>query len=131
MSQDHLEPFFSAIRSRGGHNNNPSCRQFQTAFKQLLVHCEIGSSEYANSVPQDTTSFLHAPSTTNKNSIDELIQSIPHANEYEHDDFNSEEHNYAKPNVYLNCNSVYIDDVIAYIARFIVKGVLSKITCDI
>lgn len=45
MSQDHLELFFSAIRSRGGHNNNPSCRQFETAFKQLLVHCEIGGSE--------------------------------------------------------------------------------------
>jgi len=124
--------FFSAIRSRGGNNNNPSCRQFETAFKQLLVHSEIVGSEYANSVPQDTTSFLHAPSATYKSSIDELIHSIPHANEHEYANIlHVDEHNYAKPNVYVNCNSVYIDDVISHIAGFIVKSIKSKITCDI
>jgi hypothetical protein len=28
LSQDHIEHFFSAIRTRGGFNNNPSCRHF-------------------------------------------------------------------------------------------------------
>ncbi|TGZ45601.1 THAP domain-containing protein 9 [Temnothorax longispinosus] len=33
LSQDHVELFFSAIRSRGGHNNNPTAKQFESAFK--------------------------------------------------------------------------------------------------
>jgi len=28
LSQDHLELFFSAVRARGGYNNNPNVRQF-------------------------------------------------------------------------------------------------------
>lgn len=36
LSQDHLETFFSAIRSRGGFNNNPTAQQFSSAFKRLL-----------------------------------------------------------------------------------------------
>lgn len=44
LSQDHLETFFSAIRSRGGFNDNPTCLQFQAAYKRLLVHNQISSS---------------------------------------------------------------------------------------
>uniref|UniRef100_A0A1A8QWL9 THAP domain containing 9 n=1 Tax=Nothobranchius rachovii TaxID=451742 RepID=A0A1A8QWL9_9TELE len=40
LSQDHLELFFSAIRACGGHNNNPSVRQFRGAYKCLLVPVE-------------------------------------------------------------------------------------------
>ena len=28
LSQDHLETFFSAVRSKGGYSNNPTCYQF-------------------------------------------------------------------------------------------------------
>jgi len=35
LSQDHLEVFFSAMRSRGGCNNNPNSVQFRTAYKRL------------------------------------------------------------------------------------------------
>lgn len=98
---------------------------------QTIVHCEIGCSEYANSVPQDTTSFLHASSTTNKSSINELIFSIPQASESQYvKTFDVEEHNYATSYVYMNCNSAYIDDVISYVAGFIVKSIQSKITCN-
>lgn len=38
LSQDHLETFFSSIRSRGGYNNNPSCKKFKISYKKLLVH---------------------------------------------------------------------------------------------
>lgn len=43
LSQDHLELFFSAVRARSGNNNNPTCRQFIAAFKQLLVHSQVKS----------------------------------------------------------------------------------------
>ncbi|KAF8789068.1 DNA transposase THAP9 like protein [Argiope bruennichi] len=38
FSQDHLEMFFSAIRSKGGYNNNHTCKQFQAAYLRLLCH---------------------------------------------------------------------------------------------
>jgi len=34
MSQDHLELFFSCIRSRGGSNNNPNYIQFKKTLRQ-------------------------------------------------------------------------------------------------
>lgn len=37
LSQDHLEVFFSALRSLGGFNNNPNAIQFKSAYKRLLV----------------------------------------------------------------------------------------------
>jgi len=37
LSQDHLELFFSKIRSCGGFNNNPSVVQFQAAFRSLVL----------------------------------------------------------------------------------------------
>jgi len=37
LNQDHLEIFFSALRSRGGFNNNPNAQQFKAAYKRLMV----------------------------------------------------------------------------------------------
>jgi len=41
ISQDHLEMFFSAIRAKGGFNNNPTTMQFEAAYKRLLIHTEL------------------------------------------------------------------------------------------
>lgn len=41
LSQDHLELFFSVIRSRSGFNPNPTCRLFTVAFKGILMQAEI------------------------------------------------------------------------------------------
>lgn len=48
ISQDHIEKFFSSVRSRGGFNNNPSVRQFIAAYKRLLVRHQIASSKFGN-----------------------------------------------------------------------------------
>jgi hypothetical protein len=40
-SQDHLELFFGAIRSRNGQNDNPTAVQFCSAYKSLLMHGTI------------------------------------------------------------------------------------------
>ena len=47
LSQDHLELFFGAVRSKGGYNNNPTARQFEAAYKRLLVHSEIRAPKQA------------------------------------------------------------------------------------
>lgn len=54
-SQDHLETYFSLIRSSLGSNNNPTVQQFKTAYRKLLVcspylfrdrtNCAIGNTE--------------------------------------------------------------------------------------
>lgn len=48
LSQDHLESFFSAIRSRGGSNNNPTAVQFKAAYKRLIVNNNVTISSNAN-----------------------------------------------------------------------------------
>lgn len=47
-SQDHLELFFSCIRSRGGWNNNPNSEQLKWALRQLLLRNTIQPSLNAN-----------------------------------------------------------------------------------
>lgn len=37
LSQDHLELFFGAVRSSLGCTNNPTVRQFISAYKRLLM----------------------------------------------------------------------------------------------
>ncbi|CAK9291650.1 unnamed protein product [Gordionus sp. m RMFG-2023] len=36
-SQDHLELFFSCLRSRGGFNNNPSAYQLRSAIRGVMI----------------------------------------------------------------------------------------------
>ncbi|KOC62252.1 hypothetical protein WH47_04010 [Habropoda laboriosa] len=52
LLQDHLEVFFSAIRSMGRHNNNPTVKLFYAAYKKLLIHTGVISSLQANCIEQ-------------------------------------------------------------------------------
>ena len=67
LSQDHLELFFSAIRSRGGSNNNPNSMQFKNAYKKLLVNNKVKSIK-GNCFPLDSTYILNTYNTK----VDEL-----------------------------------------------------------
>ncbi|KAG8329552.1 hypothetical protein J6590_083927 [Homalodisca vitripennis] len=49
ISQDRLERLYIRyIRSRGGFNNDPSCREFTGAFKRILLHKELHETETGN-----------------------------------------------------------------------------------
>ncbi|VEN54857.1 unnamed protein product [Callosobruchus maculatus] len=63
FSQDHLEIFFSAIRSRGGNNNNPTAFQFEHIYKRLLIHSQVKGSEHANVTAIDFMRILYCSST--------------------------------------------------------------------
>lgn len=54
LSQDHIEALFSAVRSKGGYNDNPTC-QYQAAYKRLFVHNAIVGSTNGNCVILDKT----------------------------------------------------------------------------
>jgi hypothetical protein len=60
LSQDHLEMFFCAVRSKGGVNNNPTASQFQAAYKRLLIHSEITTSKNSNCLAQGNPSIFFA-----------------------------------------------------------------------
>ncbi|KAF4529837.1 hypothetical protein B566_EDAN017934 [Ephemera danica] len=66
ISQDHIEVFFSAIRAKGGFNNNPTCRQFEAAYKRLLIHHEMSGPSTANCIELTPISILTVSSGKEK-----------------------------------------------------------------
>lgn len=133
VSQDHLELFFSAIRSRCGNNNNPTCLQFIAAFRKLLVHAQISGSKYANCLAQDNTPFLHIFPIKAKSGIDDItINNKDYDISLNAEDSNvNHDHDYYLHTAFNNLNKSYIDDIIAYIAGFIAYKILRKLSCDI
>lgn len=122
FSQDHLEMFFSIIRSKGGFNNNPTARQFEATYRKLLIHAEIKGSIYANATPLDSTSVLQCTSRcTVTGSANELC-SVTNITELHLDD-----HTYISPTS-LNL-SEYLIDIIGYIAGFVVKSIKPHVIC--
>lgn len=71
LSQDHIELFFSCVRSFGRNNNNLPALQFQTAFKKLLLRNEVKAVNTANCMIQDLIPMIDY---TSKSSI-EIINS--------------------------------------------------------
>jgi len=66
LRQDQLEVFFSAMRSRGGFNNNPNAIQFHSAYKRLLVRHQVDGSTYGNCSPIDSANILFVGSNKRK-----------------------------------------------------------------
>lgn len=48
FSQDHLEQFFSIIRSLNGSNNNPTCQQFNAAMRKTLANVTVCAPKNGN-----------------------------------------------------------------------------------
>ncbi|VEN56482.1 unnamed protein product [Callosobruchus maculatus] len=130
LSQDHIELFFGAIRSRGGHNNNPSAKQFEAAFKKLIVRSQIRAGDTGNVLNLDATSILFCSSVsiTKNDSGDDLentSESLEYENKIKEDMMSSE---------YLSTPSWdltdYTKDVVGYISGFVVKQVKKLIACS-
>lgn len=119
LSQDHLELFFSAIRARGGYNNNPNVRQFRGAYKRLLVRHQVKKGT-GNCLLRDSTAILDStPACVNiarRVDVESVEVLVP-----EDDTFSD------LPDV--NYLSEYKEAAISYITGFIVKKMKQKITC--
>lgn len=77
-SQDHVETFFAAMRAKGGSNNNLSAPQFKAAYKRLLTHNNVTSSDKANfSASLNETELLSVEKNKsierNKDSLDNSL----------------------------------------------------------
>ncbi|KAF0701563.1 Uncharacterized protein FWK35_00038328 [Aphis craccivora] len=123
MSQDHLETFFSAMRSRGGYNNNPSAKEFKTSYKKLLVHHHVSGSQYGNCLPESMF-------TTKQNIIpDSIIQDTDTDSIDSEQDFGFQnDHDYF--HTHFNV-SAFVENITEYISGFIAKKALKQINCDV
>ncbi|KYN28696.1 THAP domain-containing protein 9 [Trachymyrmex cornetzi] len=130
LSQDYLETFFSAVRSRGGFNNNPNAKQFMSAYKRLLVHAEVDISKSANNIVLDETVVLNVSSAILVPHKD--INNVMQDDTDEHDIYSIDksDHDYS---LYHNewLHSDYVQDVVTYIAGFIARSVTKIIKCEI
>ena len=124
FSQDHLETFFSAIRSRGGWNNNPNCMQFSNAFKKLLIQQEVKASSNANSLEN-----VYSPSILTVSSASSVRIVDPSAsfffkylagNNDDDDDC-----------IDLKDLNLTVHDVVTYIAGFVEKCLRKKMKCQL
>ncbi|KAL4126957.1 hypothetical protein QTP88_011320 [Uroleucon formosanum] len=110
---DHIEMLFSAIRAKGGFNNNPTVSQFEAAYKSIIVHSEIKSSSSANCMALDDTTILRVSSSNIKvkDTQSELLDllCVAGTDDLENDNLLS---------VYQHSN--FINDVVACIAGFVV-----------
>jgi len=120
LSQDHIETFFSSVRQRGGLNNNPSCKQFKSANKKLLVHSEITGSQYGNCVAILDSTQMSVVNIGPDCIINNDTEEDPSTVQQDHDYIQS-----------LSRLTPFLDEVTSYIAGFVVKKIKNKITYNI
>lgn len=123
LSQDHIEITFSAISGRGGYNDNPTCRQFQAAYKRILVHNQLTGSNFGNCSILDGTQILPASTKlssrkSNDENVDLSFDQVPNRTFIDHD--------YFKNIIEIN---TYIEDVSQYIGGFVARKVSQIIPC--
>lgn len=110
--KDYVETFFSSVRQRDGFNNNPSRKQFKSAYKKLLVHNEIGGSQYGNCVSiLDNTQMSVVnvgPDCMINNDIEEDLNTV------------EQDHVYIQS---LSRLTPFLDEVTSYTAGFVVKKI--------
>ncbi|KAL4156145.1 hypothetical protein QTP88_000180 [Uroleucon formosanum] len=113
---DHIEMLFSAIRAKGGFNNNPTVSQFEAAYKSIIVHSEIKSSSSANCMALDDTTILRVSSSNIKvkDTQSELLDLLCVAGTDDLENDNS---------LSVNQHSNFINDVVACIAGFVVRKI--------
>jgi hypothetical protein len=127
-SQDHVELFFCALRSRLGQNNNPTAREFFSSYRRLLLHNEIIGNR-GNCLLQDDTSILALSSPQKRLSPFDPGQHIDFSISKRYQlTVDNYEHDYATV-YFLPKASEFKEAITHYIAGFIVKKVAILLHC--
>jgi len=125
ISQDHIEMFFSAIRSRGGFCNNPTASQFESAYKRLLIHTEITTSIQANCMRLDETEILTVTSSSQRIESDSLEYFCTAGIDIDEEEDTSM-FLYLEQSQYTS----YLMDTTQYISGFVVRKITKIIKCQ-
>lgn len=131
LSQDHIELFFAAVRSKGGWNNNPTVSQFVAAYKRLVTHNQVKGGR-GNCESLDKTSILYVSSqfcsndeldmaTAKRSGTEDLVQGVDLPDDSELDVIAED----------LPALSPYLGNVVGYIAGFVCRMVKRKIPCAV
>jgi len=124
FSQDHIELLFACIRGRGGSNNNPNTVQFKYAMRNLLLKNSIVASSKANvmSFNEYCTSSLFSLKWKKHRSP---IQEYP-----QNDEVSDEEAKALSESLDKIALSDFTENIIYYIAGFVVRNVMKNIDCS-
>lgn len=132
FSQDHLETLFSAVRARGGFNDNPSPSQFRDAYRKLIMNKDIsvnnGNCQVEEILCSDTFNDLDNNWKTQKDGICHKKDDSD-----EHDTTIDDLEDLNEPYFpLLNCNfefNEYQSNVLGYIAGYVKRKLIKKIDC--
>lgn len=80
FSQDHLELLFASIRQMFGCNDNPSAKQFESAWRRLLGQHQITASKSANCANNDTM-YLTVLNASSRKKTNDKLKKGQHGNE--------------------------------------------------
>jgi len=106
----------------GGSSSNPTCQQFMYIFRRLLVNAGVKAGRGSNVSPMDQTVCLPLKQNTQLLSDRTSVQVISPFEDVPND------HCYS---ACLSRNSqAFVDNIVVYIAGFVVRKVYCKIACD-
>lgn len=131
LSQDHIELFFGAIRSKCRFNNNPSARIFRAAYKRLLVHAQFKDGD-GNCFPLESIKVLNYSLNFKKQINDttgnsRLIENCDVLSDVELSGLDILDHDYIfSP----SSMSEYSQHVVHYISGFVVKSLKGSLKCE-
>ena len=124
FSQDHLELYFAAVRSKLGANNNPTCKQFTEIFKRLLVQNQIRGQNSNSEVIDSTQLLMFNDRFLNSSEVDILSSrrsDIPLEQEL------------GEPTDMVPSTgnlSEFKESVVVYISGYVVRMVQKKLRCE-
>jgi hypothetical protein len=138
-SQDHIELFFGKIRTLGGCNNNPTLNQFKAAYQKLLVHNDIQDVVRGNCIPLQNIqiSTISSKNIVNSNANTPSIYALNNSsirnrildNERpSHDTLNNDDTAFLP--IFPNLSAVCSENIVAYIAGFVVKKMKQSLHCE-
>lgn len=136
ISQDHLELFFGNIRSLGGHNNNPTARQFQSAYKKLVIRInDVQSFNTGNCISLEHIDILHYSSADPIKTINSS-SSNPNSDIIVSEEIKNDVNEFINDHDYICAQNPYTfsnfsKEIIIYIAGFVVHKLTSTLHCDI
>ena len=118
--------FFSCVRAKGGFNNNPNALQLKYAFRKILLHNPITSSDKPN-VSGSLFSFKtnRRRSRLSEMTNIEALNGVTDADTFKLDQESIE-------NVLKTTSMTFVtENVLYYIAGYILRSILKSIDCDL
>ena len=133
LSQDHLEMFFSYVRAIEGFNNNPNVLQLKYAFRKILLHNAITSSDKANVMmfEENISGSLFSFKTNRRCSRLSEMTNIDTFNGVTDADTLKLDQESIENALKTTSMTFVTEHVLYYIAGYILRSILKSIDCDL